>query len=80
MCVLCPEREDGRDVGGEGARDGDGEWFSKDLKLSRMVDLDGKRRKLFFWPDMVVIKTLQCSLAVEWLLPCPMFGRGWLFG
>jgi hypothetical protein len=35
--VLCPVREDGRDVSGEGARDGD-----------LMVDLDGKRSMFFF--------------------------------
>jgi hypothetical protein len=57
MCVLCPVLEDGS---GEGARDDepdDGELrrLSKDLKPSRMVDLDGKRRKLFFWPDMLVV-------------------------
>ena len=53
--MLSPVLEDGRDGSGEGARDDepdDGELrrFSKD----RMVDLDGKRRKLFFWPDMLV--------------------------
>ena len=61
--MLCPVGEDRRDVSGEGGRDGepdgDGEWFKKDLKLSRMVDLDGKRRKLFFWPDMLVAS--KCS-------------------
>ena len=44
-------REGGRDVNGEGARDGepdDGECFNLDL----MVDLDWKRRKFLFWPDM----------------------------
>ena len=57
MCGLCPVREDGRDGSGERARDGepdDGEWSSKDLKVSRMVDLDGQRRELFFWLDMMV--------------------------
>ena len=58
MCVLCPVREDGRDVSVEGALDaepdGDGERFNKDLKPSRMVDLEGKRRKLFFCPGMLV--------------------------
>ena len=58
MCVLCPVREDGRDVSVEGALDaepdGDGERFNKDLKPSRMVDLEGKRRKLFFCPGMMV--------------------------
>ena len=54
--------ESGRDVSGEGARDGepdDGERFNRDLKLSRMVDLDGKRKKLFFWPDMLVASNVQ---------------------
>ena len=49
--MLCPVGEGGRDDSGEGARDGepdDGEWFNRDL----MVDLDGKRSKFFFWPDM----------------------------
>ena len=55
--MLCPVLEDRRDGSGEGARDderGDGEWLSNDLKPSRMVDLDGQRRELFFWPDMLV--------------------------
>ena len=49
--------EDRRDESGEGARDDDpddGEWFSNDLNPSRMVDLDGQRRGLFFWSDMLV--------------------------
>ena len=47
--------EDGRDGSGEGARDDDdGEWLSNDLKPSRMVDLEGQRRGLFFWSDMLV--------------------------
>ena len=41
-------REGGRDGSGEGARDG--EPGNQDLKL----DLDGKRKRFFFWPDMVV--------------------------
>ena len=54
--MLCPVLEDRRDGSGEGARDDpdDGEWFSNDLKPSRMVDLDGQRRGLFFWSDMLV--------------------------
>ena len=38
-CVVCPVGGGGRDVNGEGARDGepdDGEWFNLDLR----VDLD----------------------------------------
>ena len=55
--------EDGRDGSGEGARDDDdGEWLSNDLKPSRMVDLDGQRRKLFFWPDMMVASSSDCSV------------------
>ena len=55
MRVLCPVQEGGGDDSGEGARDGkpdDCEWLNQDL----MVDLGGKRRKFFFWPDMLVAK------------------------
>ena len=51
MCVLCSVGESRRDDSGEGARDGEldgGERFNRDL----MVDLDCKRSKSFFWPDM----------------------------
>ena len=48
--MLCPVREGGRD----GARDGERDDGDQDLKLSRMVDLDGKRRNFLFWPDMLV--------------------------
>ena len=51
--MFGPVLEDRRDGSGEGARDDDGEWFSNDLKPSRMVDLDGQRRGLFFSPDML---------------------------
>ena len=59
--MLCSVREGGRDDSGEGARDGepnDGEWLNQDL----MVDLDGKRRKFFFWSDMLVAS--KCSLSM----------------
>ena len=54
--MLCPVLEDRRDASGEGARDDpdDGEWFSNDLKPSRMVALDGQRKGLFLSPDMLV--------------------------
>ena len=55
--MLCFVLEDRRDGSGEGARDDepdDGEWFSRDLKPSRMVDLDGQRKGLFFSSDMLV--------------------------
>ena len=53
MCVLCPVREGGRDGSGEGARDGERNDGDQNLKLSRMLDLDGKRTNFFFWPDML---------------------------
>ena len=56
--MLCSVRECGRDVSGEGARDGKRDDGNKDLKL----DLDGNRKKLSFWPDMLVAS--KCSVAV----------------
>ena len=54
MSVLCPVREGGRDASGEGVRDVERNDGDQDLKLFRMLDLEGKRKKFFFWPDMLV--------------------------
>ena len=47
--MLCPVREVGRDVTGDGARDGELDDGKQDVKLSRI-----NRRRFFFWPDMLV--------------------------
>ena len=54
--MLCSVWEGGRDVSGEGARNGEPDDGNQDLKL----DLDGKRKKLFFCLDMLVAS--KCSV------------------
>ena len=55
--MLCPVQEVGRDVTGDGARDGELDDGKQDVKLSRI-----KRKQFFFWPDMLVAskKRTQC--------------------
>ena len=60
MCVLCPVQEVGRDVGGDGARDGELDDGKQDVKLSRI-----KRKQFFFWPDMLVVSKKQ-TLFIPW--------------
>ena len=87
LCPVTSVREDGRDVCGEGARDGEPEdvGFSKDLKLSRtvddlklsrVVDLDGQERNLFFWLDMLVAS--KCSVNTHGCLPNTELLSGYL--
>lgn len=50
---MCPVREGGRDGARLAAR-GKPDDGKRDLKLSKMVDLDGKRKNFFLSPDMLV--------------------------
>ena len=66
-------REGGRDVCGEPeeARDGEPDDGNQDFKLFKMVDLDDKRGNFFFWPDMLLVASKQCSAGYSrsWVEP-----------